>query len=76
MTAALKVMSFILLCGPTTSEIDVGGMAVEAEPSLQYSIIFCCHVTDGSKGQSDRMASVMEVCKKQKDVNEFILPVK
>jgi len=31
-------------------KVIVGGMAVEAEPSHQYSITFCCHVTDGSKG--------------------------
>jgi len=29
---------------------DVGGMAVEVEPSHQYSIPFRCHVTDGSRG--------------------------
>jgi len=32
------------------SEVDVGGMAVEVETSHQYSIKFCCHVTDGSSG--------------------------
>ena len=31
------------------SEADVGGTAVEAEPSHQYSITCCCCVTDGSK---------------------------
>ena len=31
--AAPKVMPPILLCWPTTSEVDVGGMAVEVEPS-------------------------------------------
>ena len=40
------------------SEADVGGMAVEAEPSHQYSIIFCCRMTDG---QSDKMESDVEV---------------
>mgnify|MGYP001853103825 CR=1 FL=1 len=30
--------------------ICVSGMAVEGEPSLQYSITFHCHVTDGSRG--------------------------
>ena len=34
--------------GPTTSETDVGGMAEEAEPSHQFSVTFCCYVTDGS----------------------------
>jgi len=32
------------------SEVDVGGMAVEAVPSSQYSITCCCHVADGSRG--------------------------
>ena len=32
------------------SEEDVGGMAVEAEPSHQYPITCCCCVTDGSRG--------------------------
>ena len=48
--AALKVMPPILLCWLTMSEVNVGGMAVEAEPSHQYSIIFCCRVTDSSNG--------------------------
>ena len=33
-----------------TSEADVGGTAVEVEPSHQYFIAFCCRVTDGSEG--------------------------
>jgi len=33
-----------------TSEADVGGMAVEVELSQQYSIAYCCCVTDGSRG--------------------------
>ena len=37
MTAAPKVMSPILLHWPT-SEVDVGGIAVEAKPSCQYFI--------------------------------------
>ena len=48
--AALKVMPPILWCWPMISEADVGAMAVEAEPSHQYSITFCCCVTDGSRG--------------------------
>jgi len=32
------------------SEADVGGMAVEVEPSHRYPIPFCCCVTDGSRG--------------------------
>ena len=48
--AALKAVPPILLCWSTTSEADVGGMAVEVETSHQYSITFCCHVTDSSRG--------------------------
>jgi hypothetical protein len=40
----------ILLCWPTTSEADVGDMAVEDEPSRQYSVEFCCRATDNSRG--------------------------
>ena len=36
-------------CWPTMSEADAGDMAVQAEPSHQYSITCCC-VTDGSRG--------------------------
>jgi len=34
----------------TTSEVDVGGMAVEVELSHQYPITCCCRVADGSRG--------------------------
>jgi len=40
MRAALKVMPPVLLCWPTMSETDFGGIAVEDEPSFQYSICF------------------------------------
>ena len=50
MSAALKVTPPVLLCWPITSEANVGGMAVEVEPSDQYSVMFCCHVTHGSRG--------------------------
>jgi len=33
-----------------TSEVGVGGMAVESEPSHQHSVTFCCCVTDGNRG--------------------------
>ena len=33
-----------------TSEVDVGGMTVEVEPSHQYSVTFRYRVTDGSRG--------------------------
>lgn len=47
---APKVMPPILLCWPTMSETDVGGMAGEIEPPHQYSVTFCFCVTDGSRG--------------------------
>ena len=50
MRAALKVMPPISLCWLMMSEVDAGGMAVVVELSCQYSITFCCHVTDGSRG--------------------------
>ena len=49
--AAPKVMPPVLLCCSMTSEADVGGMAANFEPShIPYSITFCCHVADGSRG--------------------------
>ena len=42
--------SYFFLWWPTMSEADVGHMAVEAEPCHQYSVTFCCCVTDGSRG--------------------------
>jgi len=47
--ATLKVMPPILFCWPTTSDVDVGIMAVEVEPSRQKSITFFDHATDGSR---------------------------
>ena len=47
--AALKVMPPIWLYWSTTSEADAGGKAVEAEPTHQYSVRCCCHVTDISR---------------------------
>jgi len=50
MRAALKVVPPILLCWPTVSEVVIGVMAVEVEPSRQYSVPCCCYATDGSRG--------------------------
>ena len=47
---APKVMPPALLHQPMVSEVDVGGMALEVEPSHQYPITCCCHATDGSRG--------------------------
>jgi len=48
--AALKVKTPTLIYWPVTSGANVDGMAIRTEPSHQYSITFCYHVTDGSKG--------------------------
>ena len=48
--ATSKLMPPILLCWPTTSEVNVVDMAVEVEPSRQYSVKFCCRATDDSRG--------------------------
>lgn len=37
-----------------TLEVNTGDMAIEDDPSHQYSIAFCCCVTEG---QSNRMAT-------------------
>ena len=47
---APKLMPPILLCWPTTSEANVGDMAVEVEPFRQYSVKLCCRATDDSRG--------------------------
>jgi len=39
-----------MLAHNTTPEADADGMTVEVEPSHQYSIKFCCRVTDVSRG--------------------------
>jgi len=43
-------MTPILLCWAKTSEADVVDMAVEVEPSRQYSVKFCCRATDDRRG--------------------------
>ena len=63
MRAASNVIPPTLLYWPMATEVDVGGMTVEVQPSHQYCIAFCCHVADG---QYDTMASDMEVHIKQK----------
>jgi len=50
MRAALKLMPSISLRWLMTSEVDVSDMAVEAEPSPQCPVTFCCHATDGNRG--------------------------
>jgi hypothetical protein len=51
--AAPKLMRPLLLCWPTTSEADVGDIAVEIEPSRQYSVnFFFCRATVDSREAS------------------------
>lgn len=50
MRASLKVRSLVLLCWPTMSKADVGGMAIVVEPSHQYFVTLCFCVTNGSRG--------------------------
>lgn len=50
MRAVLKWMPPILQCWPITSETDVGGMGVEAEPPYQHCVTCCCCMTNGSRG--------------------------
>lgn len=49
MRAALRVVPQILLRWLTVLEVDVGDVAVDADPSHQYSTTYCCPVTDGSR---------------------------
>lgn len=44
---APEVRPPILFCWPTTSDVDVGEMAVGVEASHQYPAAFCCHATGG-----------------------------
>ena len=55
-----------------TSVVYIGGMAVEVEPSHQYSVKFCCCATDDTEWQSDKMAFGMEVSMKQRCVIKFL----
>ena len=52
MRTAPKAMPPISLCQPKMSEVDVGGMIVEVEPSHQYPSTFCFHMKNGSRGDS------------------------
>lgn len=52
--AALKVMppSYFMMLA---HDVRGGATAVEVEPSYPYPITYCCPVTDGSRGHSDKM---------------------
>ena len=51
---------------------NISSMAVEVEPSCQYSITFCCHVADGRRGAVWQMLSDIEMCMKQRCGIEFL----
>ena len=53
-------------------EADVDGMAVEVEPSHQYSFIFCCCVTNRSRRAVRRNGVWLKVCMEQNYVSEFL----
>lgn len=48
-----------------TSQVVVSGMAVEVEPSCQYSITFCCCAMNGNRGEVWQSRPDTEVCMKQ-----------
>jgi len=70
--AALKVMPPVSLHWPTTSEVDVGDMAVRTEPSQQHSITLVAVRQMAAAGQSDQMVSDVELLMKQRGVTEFL----
>ena len=72
MKATLKVMLPILLYWPTASEVDVGGVAVEAEPSRDSILLYLVAVRQmAAEGQSDKMASDVEMYMKKRYGIEF-----
>ena len=63
--STLKGMSPILICWLMTSKADVGGMAVEAEPS-NTPLTFVSVGQMAAEEQSEKMVSEMEPCMKQR----------
>ena len=53
------------------TEANGDGVVVEVVPSRQYPVTCCCRVTDGSRGESDKMVSDMEARMKQGCATEF-----
>ena len=49
-------------------------MEVKVKPSHQYSVTFCCHVTDDSRVTDGRLTEVsdMEVFMKKRSITEFL----
>ena len=70
MRSAPKVMPPISSCWPMISEVDVGNMAVGAEPFHQYPITCCCCGTDDSRAADWQNGTEMEVHLKQRHAFE------
>ena len=66
------VMPPILLYWSTKSEVDVGGTAVEVEPSHQYLLSVFAMWQMAGEWQSVIMAFGMEVCMMQRCFTEFL----
>ena len=62
----------ILLCWPTTSEVDVGGTAVEVDLPTNIPLHAVAVWQMAAEGQSDTMASDMEVQTEQRCETEFV----
>ena len=75
--APLKVMPPIILCWPTMSGVDVGGMVIEVPFYFLYlstniPLHFVAMWQMSAEGQSDKMTSDIEVSMKQGSVTEFL----
>jgi hypothetical protein len=53
-------------------EVDAGGIAVEVEPPCQWFVCFVATWWTAAEEQPGKMASDMEVNKKQRCVTEFL----
>jgi len=70
---ALKVMPLDLWCWPTMTKANVGDVAVEVEPSHQYSTFYFVATWQmAAEGQSDKVMSDMKVHMKKRCVTGFL----
>ena len=72
MRDAPKAVPPILLCWPTMSEVDIGCMAVEVEPSHHLPLHSVAVQQTSAEGQSDKMRSDMEMHMVQRRVTAFL----
>ena len=54
------------------TEADIDDMAVEVEHSHRYSISFCCHVADGSRGAVWQVDICQGIADEAKGVTEVL----